>query len=171
MKSIYLIGFMGAGKTTIGQALAEKLALPVFDTDSVIEHNMNMEIKEIFQKYGEGDFRALETKTLQDLPAQDAIVTTGGGIVTGQSNIDWMKKNGCMIFLYADPEVIWKRLERDTTRPLVQQKNKEEVMELFQSRLPLYNEAHIKVDTTGLTLEASTEAVHNAIKTWNNSQH
>ncbi len=171
MKSIYLTGFMGAGKTTIGQKLAGKLRLPVYDTDTVIVQDMNMEIKDIFEKYGEKHFRELETKTLHDLPVSNAIVTTGGGIVTVQPNIDWMKENGCTIFLYADPEIIWERLESDTTRPLVQQKNKEEVMELFKRRLPFYKQAHITVDTTGMSLEEAVDAVHNTIKTWSNSQH
>ncbi|KMJ60077.1 shikimate kinase [Bacillus sp. LL01] len=171
MKSIYLTGFMGAGKTTIGQSLAQRLDLPVYDTDSVIEQKMEIIIKDIFEQYGERHFRELETKTLQDIPVNNAIVTTGGGIVTSQSNIDWMKENGCMIFLHADPEVIWSRLESDITRPLVQQREKEEVLELFKSRLPLYRQAHLTVDTTGLTLEEATESVHKAIKIWNNSQH
>ncbi len=171
MKSIYLIGFMGAGKTTIGQVLATKLNIPVFDTDTVIENNMNMEITEIFQEYGEGHFRALEKKVLKDLPVHDAIVTTGGGIVKDQANIEWMKENGFMIFLNADPEIIWDRLENDTTRPLVKQKKKEEVIELFKTRLPLYDQAHISVNTTGLTLEDAAESVYNAIKTCNNSPH
>ncbi|WP_339146847.1 MULTISPECIES: shikimate kinase [unclassified Sutcliffiella] len=171
MKSIYLTGFMGAGKTTIGQALATKLNFPVYDTDTLIEQNMELEINDIFKKYGECYFRELETKTLQELSVSNTLVTTGGGIVTAQANIDWMKENGCMIFLYADPEVLWARLENDTTRPLVKQKKKEEVIDLFKTRLPLYNQAHIKVNTTGLTLEDATEAVYNAIKTWNNSPH
>lgn len=171
MKSIYLTGFMGAGKTTIGQALAAKLSIPVVDTDTLIEQNMKMEIKDIFELHGESFFRELETKTLQGLPVNNNLVTTGGGIVTAQKNIDWMKENGCMIFLYSDPEVIWERLENDTTRPLVQRKRKEEVTELFMKRLPLYKQAHITVDTTGLTLEAAAGAVHNAVKTWSNRQH
>lgn len=170
MKSIYLTGFMGAGKTTIGQVLATNLNLPVVDTDTLIEQNMKMEIKDIFEQHGESYFRELETKTLQELPVNDTLVTTGGGIVTTQKNIDWMKENGCMIFLYADPEIIWGRLENDTTRPLIKQKKKEEIIELFNTRLALYNQAHIKVDTTGLSLEAAADAVHNAIKTWNNRQ-
>jgi shikimate kinase len=171
MKNIYLTGFMGAGKTTIGQALATKLSIPVFDTDTLIEQNMKLEINDIFKKFGEGYFRELETKTLQGLPVSNTLVTTGGGIVTAQANIDWMKENGFMIFLYADPEVIWERLENDTTRPLVKQKKKEEVLDLFNKRLPQYKQAHITVNTTGLTLEDATEAVYNAIKTWNNSPH
>ncbi|MGD6780913.1 shikimate kinase [Sutcliffiella horikoshii] len=171
MKSIYLTGFMGAGKTTIGQALATNLKLPVVDTDTLIEQNMKLQIKDIFEQYGESFFRELETKTLQELPVNDTLVTTGGGIVTTQKNIDWMKENGCMIFLYADPEVIWERLENDTSRPLIKQKKKEEIIELFDTRLPLYNQAHITVNTTGLTLESAADAVHNVIKTWNNRQH
>lgn len=171
MKSIYLTGFMGVGKTTIGQALATKLGLPVLDTDTLIEQNMKLEVKDIFEQYGEGYFRKQETKILQELAVRNTLVTTGGGIVTVQENIDWMKENGCMLFLYADPEVIWKRLENDTSRPLVKQKKKEEVIELFTTRLPLYNQAHITVNTTGLTLEDSIEAVYIAIKTWNNRPH
>jgi len=171
MQNIYLTGFMGAGKTTIGQAVANKLGVAVLDTDVMIENKLKMKIKDIFEKHGEPYFRELETEILTELPTKDVIVTTGGGIVTRKANIDWMKENGCVIFLYADPEVIWKRLENDTTRPLIQQKRKEEVLELFQTRLPLYNQAHITLDTTDLALDEAVYALYIAIKTWNNRQH
>lgn len=171
MQNVYLTGFMGAGKTTIGQAVANKLGVVVLDTDVMIENKLKMKIKDIFDKHGETYFRELETEILTELPSKDAIVTTGGGIVTRQANIDWMKENGCVIFLYADPEVIWQRLENDTTRPLIQQKRKEEVLELFQTRLPLYNQAHITLDTTDLAFDEAVYALHHAIKTWNNRQH
>ncbi|KPB05205.1 shikimate kinase [Bacillus sp. CHD6a] len=171
MQNVYLTGFMGVGKTTIGQAVAQKLGVSVMDTDFMIENNSNMLIKDIFEKYGENYFRELESKILTVLPSEDIIVTTGGGIVTRQENIEWMKKNGCVIFLYADPDVIWNRLENDTTRPLIQQRKKEEILELFGNRLPFYKQAHITLDTTALSLDEAVEAVHRAIKTWNNRQH
>ncbi|NMH74396.1 shikimate kinase [Bacillus sp. RO2] len=171
MQNVYLTGFMGVGKTTIGQAVAQKLGVSVVDTDFMIESNKNMLIKDIFEKFGEDYFRDLESKTLTLLPSEDVIVTTGGGIVTRQENMEWMKENGCVIFLYADPEVIWNRLENDTTRPLIQQRKKEEVLGLFVNRLPFYKQAHITLDTTDFSLDEAVEAVHKAIKTWNNRQH
>ncbi|TYS68073.1 shikimate kinase [Sutcliffiella horikoshii] len=171
MQNVYLTGFMGVGKTTIGQAVAQKLDVSVIDTDFMVESSTNMLIKDIFEKYGENYFRDLETKILTVLPSKDVIVTTGGGIVTRQENMEWMKENGCVIFLYADPEVIWNRLENDTTRPLIQQRKKEEVLGLFGNRLLFYKQAHITLDTTDLSLDEAVEAVHKAIKTWNNRQH
>jgi shikimate kinase len=171
MKSIYLTGFMGAGKTSIGHALGEKLGLTVYDTDSLIEEKIDESISEFFEKYGEADFRRLEEEVLQELPVTDAIIMTGGGIIKRENNISWMKENGLMLFLYCDMEVVHQRLEDDTTRPLIQQKSKEEINALFSERLPLYKKAHIMVDTSSLSISEAAEKLVDEIKSWHSGQH
>lgn len=171
MKSIYLIGFMGAGKTSIGHALGEKLGLPVFDTDSLIEGKIGDSISGYFEKHGEAEFRQMEGEVLQELPVTDAIIMTGGGIIKRADNIYWMKENGLMAFLYCDMEVVLQRLENDTTRPLIKQKSKEEIKLLFAERLPLYKQAHFMIDTSFLTISEAAEKLVEEIKIRNSGQH
>lgn len=86
LEAIYLTGFMGAGKTTVGQQLAQNMKLPVIDTDQEIVKKLNKSIKEIFEENGEAFFRDQETKILKELPTKDVIITTGGGIVIKDEN-------------------------------------------------------------------------------------
>ncbi|WP_078379736.1 shikimate kinase [Sutcliffiella halmapala] len=171
MKSIYLTGFMGAGKTSIGKALGEKMSLPIYDTDSYIEKNEGCSIKEIFDSRGEEKFRFLEEQTLRELPITNSIIMTGGGIISRQSNIEWMKVKGVMLFLYCDINTIMKRLENDVTRPLVHKKSIEEINMIYSKRLPLYHQAHLTIDISDDTLQEATEKVYQAIKSWQSGQH
>jgi shikimate kinase len=150
MKSIYLIGFMGAGKTTVGKSMGAKWNWPVFDTDEEIVQKTKKSIHQIFEENGEEAFRLLETEILKELPVSRSIITTGGGIVLKDENRKWMKKNGIVVFLYAEPEEIFRRLENDNSRPLLKNNKKAAIKELFQSRLPLYKKAaDFTIDTTG----------------------
>lgn len=149
MESIYLIGFMGAGKTTVGKALADCLAIPVFDIDEEIEKKENRSISEIFEHQNEAYFRTLETKTLQELPRENAIITTGGGVVTRIENREAIKKQGKAIFLFATAEEIMKRLEEDDSRPLLRGDKKRNISELYEARMSFYKEiADFIIDTT-----------------------
>lgn len=161
MKSIYLTGFMGAGKTTVGKALGEKLNLPVYDSDEIIIKKERRSIEKIFQENGEAYFRDLETEILRSLPTQNAIITTGGGIVLKKENRDFMKEHGIVIFLYCSPEMIFERLKDDSTRPLLQGNKMKEIETRLKKRLPLYKEAEYMIDTTHLTVG---EAVENIIR-------
>jgi len=161
LKSIYLTGFMGAGKTTVGKALGEKLNLPVYDSDEIIIKKERRSIEKIFQENGEAYFRDLETEILRSLPTQNAIITTGGGIVLKKENRDFMKEHGIVIFLYCSPEMIFERLKDDSTRPLLQGNKMKEIETRLKKRLPLYKEAEYMIDTTHLTVG---EAVENIIR-------
>lgn len=150
MKSIYLTGFMGAGKTTIGKALGEYLKMPVFDTDEEIEKKEVLTISEIFERQGEAYFRACETRILGELPVEDTIITTGGGIVCKNENRKLLKEQGIVIFLFASEEEIAKRLERDETRPLLRGDKLERIGTLYKERLPIYKQAADNIiNTTG----------------------
>ena len=149
LRSIYLIGFMGAGKTTIGKNLANLLELPVIDTDMEIEKREGKKISEIFSDQGEAVFRELESNMLKELPTTNSVITTGGGIILSQKNRDWMKEHGTIVFLYATPEEIVNRLISDQTRPLLQQDKQTAIYELYKQRLPIYQAVcDILVDTT-----------------------
>jgi shikimate kinase len=149
MNTLFLTGFMGAGKTTIGRALADELSLTLFDTDELIERAMKKTINAIFEDEGELAFRNYEHKVLQNVSGQSVIVTTGGGIVTREENRQCMKKNGIIIYLHSDPETILERLREDATRPLLRENKKEMIGQLFEARLPYYLEADYVVNTTG----------------------
>ncbi len=120
MRAIYITGYMGAGKTTIGKALSKELGIDVIDTDQKIEEKQGRVIRDIFAKEGERSFRQYESEMLCSLPTKDVIITTGGGIVERIENREWMKENGTVVYLYCDPYVIADRSHEDITRPLFQ---------------------------------------------------
>ena len=153
MNTLFLTGFMGAGKTTIGRALAEELSLTLFDTDELIERALKKTVNAIFEDEGELAFREYEHKVLQNVSGQSVIVTTGGGIVTREENRQCMKKNGIIIYLHSDPDTIMERLVQDTTRPLLKGNKKEKIDQLFEARLPYYLEADYVVNTTGKSVD------------------
>lgn len=148
MKTLYLVGFMGSGKTTIGVELAKRLNIQVVDTDQYIEKQTERTIADIFAEEGEEKFRRLETVILKQLPTNDFLITTGGGLFIKEENRSWMKENGTVIYLHCDIDEIWARLQDDDTRPLLQHQNFEKAKQLYEWRQPFYKEAHVTIDTT-----------------------
>ena len=119
---IFLIGFMGCGKSTLGKKLALKLGYTFVDIDKEIERMVNMSISEYFQKHGEEAFRELESSALKtiNLP-ENSIIATGGGAPCFFDNLQWMNENGTTIYLSLSPKALAKRLENDTEqRPVLQ---------------------------------------------------
>jgi shikimate kinase len=163
MRAIYLTGFMGSGKTTIGRALSEKLGIPVIDTDEMIEKKAGKTIPAIFADEGEERFRKYEQEILKQLPTNDVIITTGGGMVISKENRSWMKKHGNVIFLSCSLDIIYQRLQSDTNRPLFSQ-NKEKMKELYEKRLPYYLEAAFTIDTSHKSVEEIVEDIVRMIK-------
>lgn len=159
VKAIYITGFMGAGKTTVGRALGEKMNLPVFDSDEWIIKKEQRSIEEIFKEKGEPYFRKIETNILQSLPTENAIITTGGGIILKEENRVFMKKNGTVIFLDCRPEVIFERLKEDDSRPLLSGNKMKEIKTRLKERLPLYKEADYTVDTSFLNVNEIVEQI------------
>lgn len=150
MNAIYLIGFMGAGKTTIGKELGRYLQLPVFDTDEEIMKQEQKSINHIFEQDGEPYFRRQETNALRELQHEKAVITTGGGIIIQKENRLLLRASGVVFFLYATPEEIMKRLEQDESRPLLKGDKKQKIIELYDERMHLYKEtANYIIDTTG----------------------
>ena len=137
--SLFLTGFMGSGKSTMGQLLAEKIKLPFYDTDSIIEEQTKLFIPEIFQNLGEAYFRQLEKEALLRAP-QGSIIATGGGIIEDPGNHQFLK-SGENIVIWLDPEweSLLKRIEQ-TGRPKVLNSTPQELYQLWQKRLSLYRE-------------------------------
>lgn len=147
--SIFLIGMMGTGKTTVGQLLAQELNYRFFDTDVLVERVEGQSISEIFARQGEEPFRKLESLILAQLCAETrSIIATGGGIVLRPQNWSYLR-HGLVIWLDAPVTVLVKRLAADNTRPLLQEKELEgRLTQLLAVRQSLYGEAdlHIPVD-------------------------
>ncbi|OPZ61049.1 MAG: 3-dehydroquinate synthase [Deltaproteobacteria bacterium ADurb.Bin510] len=142
---IYLVGFMGSGKTTVGRRLALKLGVPFIDLDHEIERQRGAKISEIFRVAGEEAFRLLETQALEELilGGREAVVATGGGLPMNPYNRELMKASGTIVHLAANFETIRQRLAGDTSRPLWN----EEALDLYDSRLTAYAEADYAVQT------------------------
>jgi shikimate kinase len=143
MKNIFLCGFMGCGKTTVGQALAEKLGMTFIDMDRQIENTQGESVSDIFKNHGEAYFRALETKTAKELSLMNGVVVaTGGGAVMSSENVEAFKSGGIVVLIDVPVEVIALRLHDDTTRPLLKKPDKNEVMRsLYLERMPIYRSA------------------------------
>ncbi|MCD8502257.1 MAG: shikimate kinase [Bacillaceae bacterium] len=156
---LFLTGFMGSGKTTVGLALSKKLGIPVVDLDELIVKKTNKTINAIFEEEGEAAFRLLETKILLDVCKHEPlIVTTGGGIILHKKNRQAMKESGIVIFLYCEIKEVITRLRDDQSRPLFKG-TLEEKENRFQERLPLYREANFTINTTKKEVESIVEEI------------
>lgn len=146
MNNYILIGFMGAGKTTIGKELAKALSYEFLDTDEMIVSREGITINEIFEKYGEAHFRNLETELLKELVekgVENAIFSVGGGLPIRKDNHTYLKKLGKVIYLSVSDVTVRKRLAGDTTRPLLKGNEKEvaeRISQMISKRDPIYNE-------------------------------
>ncbi len=139
MRTIFLIGMMGTGKTTVGKVLSERLGLAFFDTDIAVETNAGMSVRELFLAEGEAAFRLLEQSILHSVPVENAVVATGGGIVLDADNRLWIQAKGDIVWLMAADETLRKRLAADGGRPLLQGDIGEKLVALRKSRTALYD--------------------------------
>ena len=160
MNNIILVGMPGSGKTTVANAYKEKYGKQVFDTDSYIE-SIHGKISDIFEKFGEEYFRKLETDAVRKLCKNDnALISTGGGCVMREENVRIFKSSGKIVYLKAKQDTILKRLEGDTSRPLLAGNKAERLTQLFEKRAPVYESvADIIVDTDGLTPQEIIEEI------------
>lgn len=148
MQKIYLVGFMGCGKSLIGRRLSFYLKIPYYDMDQEIVRRQGMTIPEIFQQHGEAYFRQIETDFLREFRDELCIISTGGGVAMNAENRKIMRQTGLVFFLDATFEDIYKRVRNDKNRPIVQSSTKEQLHELYQYRRPYYRQsAHIRVLT------------------------
>ncbi|KIS03668.1 shikimate kinase [Paucilactobacillus wasatchensis] len=165
MTQIILVGFMGAGKTTVGAQLALALNTYQRDLDQVIEQQLGESIGSFFAREGEPAFRLFETKMLRENAALDVILSTGGGIVMQAQNRDILKQSGApVIYLKTQPEAILQRLRGNLDRPLLNQLDRESFLDLWQYREPLYQAvADFTIVTDKLTPTEITEQIINQL--------
>ncbi|MCR5160494.1 MAG: shikimate kinase [Lachnospiraceae bacterium] len=155
MNNLILIGFMGSGKTTVGEILSSKLGIPAADSDAMIEKQENMSVNEIFSRYGENAFRDMETELLVSLQSDPRrrILSAGGGMPVREINRKLMKKLGTVIYLQADTETLLGRLEGDTTRPKLKGGDlRSRIESLMAQREAIYQAASsLRIRTDGKT--------------------
>ncbi len=143
MKHKVLIGFMGCGKSTVSKLLAKELGWQLIDTDAQIEEEQGTTISRMFADRGEAWFRILESELIERLSKEKEpmVISTGGGLPMQPQNKELLEQLGDVIYLQVQPETVLKRLEKDTTRPLLQGEDKEQkVKELLAYRGPIYED-------------------------------
>jgi shikimate kinase len=160
--NIILIGFMGTGKTAVGQQLAREKKMDYLDTDQVIEKVEKKSINDIFAQKGEEYFRFVESEVVKMLAEFDnLVIATGGGIILRQENVAGLKRLGPLVLLWAEPEVIYERIKNEAQRPLLKvQDPMAEIKKILESRQGVYHEAadHL-VNTSKLTVNEIVEEI------------
>ncbi|MCC6473477.1 MAG: shikimate kinase [Burkholderiales bacterium] len=149
-RNLFLVGLMGAGKTTVGRVLGRRLGKTFHDSDKEIEQRTGVRVAVIFEIEGEAGFRKREAGAIARLTAlEDIVLATGGGAVVDPANREYLKARGCVIYLHARPVDLARRVGRDRSRPLLQDTDPRTRLEqLYRVRDPLYREvADIVIET------------------------
>ena len=166
--NIVLIGFMGAGKSTITELLAVKLNKQAVELDSLIEIKAGKPIASIFKNDGEVVFRQFEIEITKEIAANvNQVISCGGGIVLNSVNMERLKEKGVVIYLQASPEVLHKRIVgKQIDRPLLKEDGSQQtIKKMMQTRQPLYKRAaDIIIDTTDIDTEATVELIIEAVE-------
>lgn len=160
MRSIYLCGFMGCGKSYIGRLLAEEKGMPFADLDSYIVEKEGRSIPEIFEQEGEPYFRQLEAECIKEL--EGCVVATGGGTLINESTAKFANEHGITVFLDAEFELCYGRIKDDANRPLAVNNTEEQLRELFEKRRVIY-EKHSRVTVKVTGVEEKTLADINSL--------
>jgi len=154
--NVYLIGYMGSGKSTVGRKLASRLNLRFTDLDQLLEERGGMTIPQWFEQKGEADFRVKEQAALEEISNQSGLViATGGGTACSDTNLSLMGKSGVVVYLEVDVPVLLSRLKPELLkRPLLTGKSEPELTEFIsnhlEERMPFYLQAHLRVKAADL---------------------
>jgi shikimate kinase len=164
-RNLVLVGLMGAGKSSIGRLVANQLGIPFVDTDIEIERVSRMTIPELFAAYGEEEFRALEMRVIKRLlKGGPRVVSTGGGAFINERTRRHVKRSGLSVWLKADLDVLWERVGKRETRPLLKTDNPKQTLErLMTARYPIYAEADLVVWSRDVSKEIMVNEVLVAI--------
>jgi shikimate kinase len=153
--AVILTGFMGTGKTTVGQQLAQRLGKQFIDTDQQIEQLEGRSIADIFANDGEAAFRAIERRVVAAAVKQDAVVATGGGAIVDRTNLEHMRTAGPIICLTATIDEILRRTATDTSRPLLGTVERQQrIEELLRTRAAAYAQADLVVDSSRRSIDS-----------------
>lgn len=165
-QSVVLVGLMGAGKTTVGRRLATVLTLPFVDSDQEICEAAGCSISDIFEMYGEQEFRALEKRVLlRLLSGTPSVIATGGGAFMNAEIRQAIRKHAVSVWLKAGLGVLVERTSRRDTRPLLKTGDKHEILQrLMDDRYPTYAEADIVIDSNDGAHEAVVERIVEALR-------
>lgn len=165
-ENIFLIGFMGAGKSTIAKELQGMLHMNLVEMDARIVEEQGMSINDIFDRFGESHFRDLESQLVLTIGNEgNTIVSCGGGVVVRPENVTNMKKSGKIIFLAATPETIYERVKDSKERPILNgHMNVEYISELMEKRRTLYETAaDVRIDVDGKSVSTLCEEIKKMI--------
>lgn len=166
MGLIFLIGFMGSGKTTLGRKLASKMGYEFIDLDHKLEQQVELSIAEYFTLFGEDAFRELESEVLKKTPyPENAVISTGGGLPCFFDNMHWMKAHGKTVYIKLSPKTLAGRLETGKEeRPLLQEKHGDALIAFIEEKLaqrePFYSQADITAEGLSLTAEKLEQIVN-----------
>lgn len=165
-ENIILIGYMTSGKTSVAKRLGEILERKVVEMDDIISERNKMPIKDIFKTHGEAYFRDMESLVLKEaLTEKGIIISCGGGAVIRQENILMMKERGFVVLLSAKPPTVLKRASKNNERPLLKDKNIEDIEEMMNARRPLYIEASdIEIETDHKTIDEIAATIINELQ-------
>jgi len=164
-RNLILVGLMGAGKSSVGRLVAQQLGIPFIDSDVEIERVSRMTITELFASYGEEEFRALETRVMKRLLKNGPrVVSTGGGAFINDRTRKHIKKGGLSLWLKADLDVLWERVNKRDTRPLLKTENPMQTLEnLMNARYPIYAQADVTVLSRDVRKELMADEVLKAV--------
>jgi shikimate kinase len=164
-RNLVFVGLMGAGKSSVGRLTASVLGIPFVDTDHEIERVSRMSINELFAAYGEPEFRALEARVIKRLlRSGPRVISTGGGAFINEQSRKHIKKQGISVWLNAELDVLWERVNKRDSRPLLKTENPKKTLEdLMHSRYPVYQLADLTVMSRDVKKEMMVEDVLNAL--------
>jgi shikimate kinase len=161
--NIALIGFMGTGKSSVGQLVAGQLHFTFLDTDHVIEARAGKSISDIFAQEGEPAFRALEKQIVSELVTRKkTVISTGGGLPANPDNLASIKTHSIVVCLWASPEKIWERVKNQSHRPLLNEPDPlAKIRQLLADREPFYRQADVLLNTEMRSLkDVAQQVVH-----------
>jgi shikimate kinase len=162
LKTVVMVGMMGAGKTAVGRALAQRLGVPFLDSDNEIETAANRTVPEIFERDGEKFFRDKETQIIERLLIEKrCILSTGGGAFMSEKNRNNISAEGISVWLNADLEVLWSRVKSKDTRPMLRTEDPKATLKaLYDQRVPIYSLADLTVESApGYSIEDMVDQV------------
>lgn len=170
--NVILVGFMGAGKSSVGRILAKRLGRCFVETDEMIAAKEARPIPEIFAEKGEAHFRALEDEVVRLLALKRGdVIATGGGLPCREGRAEALRAIGTLVWLAGDFAMLYERARRAGDRPMLQGKTREQAEALYETRKRFYAQADLTVDTTGINADQVAAEVLKALRGWARPPH